>query len=176
MIILKEIFRDPKTLALIGAFLIHGCESVDQYSASADSQQSFQYLDGRIIKDMKAQLTNSESSYDGVSGRVVVMINQVAEEMIVNHSQRCGADPLKNHLFLFSEGNLDLKIRTIPRFVPADIVNDAQKTSLRDGYRSLKTQDLFPKMPKKARALDGCEIEFVIDLGSMKIIETNISS
>ena len=148
--------------------MVFGCVSPNRKDWSQEPLPSEKELDQKVIAELTITSINTGvQGFDGISGRLVEYLLLAHAEMLKKHAERCESEPLRHHLFFFHEAEETVRVVTAPRSVPERWAPPLE------GQNAFDERYVFNYIPN-SRDLDGCEIEFVIDKESKKVMGTDI--
>lgn len=160
--------RNLKLKIFLPAIMLASCTTA---ADRLGDRPTVQELDKWNIDSMtKTRIRTGAQGYDGISGRIMTLLLTVSKEMEERYSDRCGEDPVLSHIFLYKEEGDTLRVQTAPRFVPDDTPPPPPPP---EGYRYIYMHEIAD-VPKNSVALEGCDIQFVVDSKTKSIVSTNI--
>jgi len=162
----KSVFLGVAAIIFLSACASH--TFTDYRDWSVEPLPSEQELDELSITQYISPKGDIKPDFTGgVSGRLLVALDLVRQEIIENHFERCEEQPLPRHLFFYRETKDNFIIMTSPRLVPARWPPPPTDPEIFD------ERYVFGFIPN-SEELDGCQIQFTIDKVSETIVNTSI--
>jgi len=156
-----------KTLLIIVSFALTGCTTIVRKDWSLEPLPTEKELDEKVILKLSdTQINTGVQGYNGISGRMLELLLVAYAEMIENHADRCESEPLTRHLFFYNEHDEKIEVGIMPRSIPDRWLPPNDPDLFDERY-------VFDFIPN-SRGLDGCEILFVIDKKTKRVISTQI--